>query len=42
MASVIEPAADEYWDAVGSEVDAKGGDLCSECRTHLEQLAAGA
>ena len=24
MASVIEPAADEYWDAVGSVVDAKG------------------
>jgi hypothetical protein len=24
MASVIEPAADEYWDAVGSIVDAKG------------------
>lgn len=24
MASVIEPAADKYWDAVGSVVDAKG------------------
>jgi hypothetical protein len=24
MASVIEPAADEYWDAVGTIVDAKG------------------
>ena len=24
MASIIEPAADKYWDAVGSIVDAKG------------------